>query len=139
MKKIAVILSLLMLSFGPVSAIAADKVVVVPLNTSRIQQELVPLAHGEISSSSGAIASTGSYGISSTEVNGTGDVTVTLTTSWNGFPTIVTGSWGSSDTKRIVSYLAAYDGNTIRFRIKNSTSGALESGWFSFVVFGQKQ
>ncbi|MBU1231355.1 MAG: hypothetical protein KKD01_04155 [Proteobacteria bacterium] len=141
MKKIAVLLSLLLLSIVAVSAIAADKVVVVPLNSSRVQPELVPLAQGEISTYTGNILSTGHYGISSTVLNGTGDVTVTFTSSWVGYPAVMTGSWATSalTSNTLVYYNASINSNTIRFYTKDSASGALENGYFSFVVFGQKQ
>lgn len=137
MKKIAVILSLLLLTFVAVPAIAANKVVVVPLSSSRVPQELVPLAQGEISSFDGVVSSTGSYGISSVAKNATGDVTVTFTFSWIAYPAVMTGVYGN-DSSRIVVYSPAFAGNTIRFRTKDTT-GTLAGAYFSFVVYGQKQ
>lgn len=141
MKKMIVLLSLLLVSFVAVSALAADKVVVVPLNSGRVQQELVPLAQGEISTYTGNILSTGSYGISSVVKNETGSVTVTCTNSWVGYPAIMTGSWANSGptSNTLVYYNASSNSNTITFYTKDSATGALESGYFSFVVFGQKQ
>lgn len=141
MKKITVLLSLLLFSFVAVSALAADKVVVVPLNSGRVQQELVPLAQGEISTFTGNILSTGSYGISSVVKNATGSVTVTCTSSWVGYPAIMTGSWASSETtsNTVVYYHASFNSNTTTFYTKDSATATLEGGYFSFVVFGQKQ
>lgn len=141
MKKIVVALTLLLVSFVAVPAIAAQKVVVVPLNTGRMQQELVPFAQGEISTFTGSILSTGSYGISSVALNEVGKVTVTLTTSWVGYPAVMTGVWSTSsstDTK-LVYYSASLNSNNIVFSTKLSGTGALVGGYFSFIVYGQKQ
>ena len=140
MKKIVVALTLLLVSFAAVPVVAAQKVVVVPLSTGRMQQELVPLAQGEINTYSGDISSTGSYGISSVVLDGVGKVTVTFTTSWVGYPAVMTGGWGSSHViSRLVYYSARRDSNIIDFYTKSLDTGALIGGYFSFVVYGQKQ
>ncbi|MBU0945478.1 MAG: hypothetical protein KJ804_11385 [Proteobacteria bacterium] len=134
MNNIIIALSLLLASFIAGSAIAADKVVVVPLSTGRVAPASLPHAYGYVIGSTAPRFVT-NYGATSVITNGTGDYTITLENDFSGYPVVLVSSYNNTPIDEIVTYSANdTEKNIINVRIADGSGAAIHSN-FSFLVY----
>lgn len=135
MKKFALLFTVFLIAFIASPAMAADKVVVVPLNSGRTPTAALPIAYGHANVTVGTPAFYTSYGAESITKIGTGDYKIVLENSFASYPAIIASSYNSSPKVEIVTTFSYSDTDTIYFNIVNAAGTPIDSN-FSFVVFG---
>lgn len=136
MRIIFIVFCILVCTFGAVSAFAQDpQVVVIPLNTSRVPTEALPIAYGGFSENCAIITN---YGIASCTTSSTGVYNVTLVNpTTGGWPAVFATAYNSIPGAEIVTFFPISD-SVIEINISNG-SGIPVSSAFSIIVFGNKQ
>lgn len=136
MRKISILALALCLSFVlNTIVLAAENVVVIPLNTNKVVSQLQPIAQGTFSSGCEDFFS---YGVANCTVNGTGDFTITLTESFTGYANVIATSYNTSPQAEIATAGSVNTGNTITIQIADGSGTAIGSD-FNFVVYANVQ
>ncbi|MDH3329811.1 MAG: hypothetical protein OEM01_11300 [Desulfobulbaceae bacterium] len=138
MKKIVIALSLLLVSFMAASAIAADKVVVVPLSTSKVPAQALPLAWGFIDGTNNTILT--GYNVDSVTRPNTGVYNVKMSVSWEGMPAVIATSFNSGPPyDEIITWGGSLTvSDTVNFYIIDEATTPKNSH-FSFVLYGTEK
>ncbi|MEE4243417.1 MAG: hypothetical protein V2I36_18295 [Desulfopila sp.] len=136
MRLFAIFTLVLGIFFSLASAgMAADKVVVVPINSSKVVPQLQPIAQGSFSSSCQDFYS---YGVDSCTVSATGKYIFTLTKSFTGYANIIATAYNEFPAAEIATASSTNGGNTITIYIANGEGAAIHSD-FQFVVYANVQ
>ena len=130
------ILAFILFVFAVGSAIAQNKIIVIPMAAEDVPKQALPLAYGYVLSDSTPSIDSG-YGVTSVTRPSTGKYVVTIDERWAGRPAVIATSFNSSPNTELVTYYVQNNGKEITFNIVNESNNPANSN-FSFVVYGSR-
>ncbi len=132
MKKSAVFCVFFFVLISSLAFAEGNKVVVVPLGSSKTAPSGFFMAFGFVLSSGGL---RDTYGVTSASLTDVGDYSIILEKSFSAFPIVMATAYANSNSDEIVTWNSSSTGNTINFHIADGAGTPISSD-FTFIVYG---